>query len=70
MNLIYGEVVEIFRESGMQMGRIRVGGALRKAPLDLIANAAPGFRVLLCDGVAIGKVEDFANDDFSPVTNH
>ncbi len=70
MNLVYGEVVEIFRESGIQMGRIRFGGAMRKAPLDLICDAALGDRVLLCDGVAIGKVEDFVNDDFSPVTNH
>jgi hydrogenase maturation factor len=58
MNLVYGEVVEVVREDGMQMGRISVGGAVRKAALDLIQNPARGDHVLLCDGIAIVRVEN------------
>ncbi len=58
MKLVYGEIVEIAVEGGMQMGRIRVAGALKKVPLDLLTNPRCGDRVLLCDGVAISKVTD------------
>ncbi len=56
MNLLYAEVVEIFVENGMRMGRVRVGRALKKVPLDLLTNAECGDTVLLCDGVAISRV--------------
>lgn len=29
MNLVYGEIVEVFSEEGMRMGKIR-GGAVKK----------------------------------------
>jgi len=38
------------------MGRVRVGGALKKVPLDLLTDAECGDTVLVCDGVAISKV--------------
>ena len=57
MNLVYGEIVEVFTEHGMRMGVVRVGGARKKIALDLLTNASCGDRVLLCDGVAIGRVE-------------
>ena len=57
MNLLYGEVVEVFVEQGMRMGTISVGGARKKIALDLLTNASCGDTVLLCDGVAIGRVE-------------
>jgi hydrogenase maturation factor len=57
MNLIFGEIVEVFTEHGMRMGTVRVGGARKKVPLDLLTNASCGDTVLLCDGVAIGRVE-------------
>lgn len=56
MNLIYGEIVETLVEDGMQFGRIRVGGAVIKASLDLLTDARCGDTVLLADGVAISKV--------------
>lgn len=56
MNLVYGEIVEILVEDGMRMGRIRVGGAIKKVPLALLTNADCGDTVLLADGVAISKV--------------
>jgi hydrogenase maturation factor len=70
MNLVYGEVVEIVHEDGMRMGRIRVGGALRKAALDLIHEPAQGDRVLLCDGVAISRVENETTTETSHVPRH
>ncbi len=57
MNLLYGEVVDLFMENGMQMGNVRVSGALKKVPLDLLAGVQCGDRLLLCDGVAISKVQ-------------
>lgn len=58
MNLVDGEVLDIVREDGMRMGKVRVGGLLRKATFDLIHDAARGDRVLLCDGGAIGRAEN------------
>jgi hydrogenase maturation factor len=60
MKLIYGEIVEVFQKEGMRFGKVRVGGALTNALL-LLADAERGDRVLLCDGAAIGKVENETN---------
>ena len=60
MNLIYGEVVEILTEDGMRFGKIRVGGAVKKIPLELLTDVARGDRVLICDGVAISKVDEIS----------
>jgi len=57
MNLIYGEIVEVSaNESGILCGRIRVGGALKGVTLDLLPETDIGDEVLVCDGIAIGKV--------------
>ncbi len=56
MNLLYAEIVEVFVEDGMWMGRVRVGGAIRQVALDLLTNPQAGDTVLLADGVAISKV--------------
>ena len=58
MNLLYGQIVAVFAENGLAMGRVRVGGALTNVPLNLVANAQPGDTILVCDGVAIGRVSD------------
>jgi hydrogenase maturation factor len=55
MNLVYGQVVEVFFEDGILMGKICARGAIKDAPLGLLASVAPGDWVLLCDGVAIGN---------------
>jgi hydrogenase maturation factor len=57
MNLIYGEIVAISVEGEMRVGKIRVGGAIKKAFLDLVTAAEIGDSILLCDGVAIAMVE-------------
>ncbi len=56
MNLVYGEIGEVFVEDGMRMGRIRVGGAIKKISLELLTDAERGDTVLLADGVAISEV--------------
>jgi len=62
MNLVYGEVVDIETEEEMKIGSVRVSGVLKKVPLHLVPEARRGDKVLLCDGVAIGKVEETANE--------
>ena len=57
MNLIYGEIVAISREVDMRVGKIRIGGALRNVSLDLVTAAEIGDSVLICDGVAIARVD-------------
>jgi hydrogenase maturation factor len=61
MNLVYGEIVDVFLEDGVRMGKIRVGGAMKKVALELIDDVQPGDVVLVCDGVAISKVQEEAN---------
>lgn len=56
MNLLYGDIVEVFSQDGMRMGKVRVARATKNIPLELLTDARPGDRVLLCDGVAISKV--------------
>jgi hydrogenase maturation factor len=58
MNLIYGEIIELITENGMQMGMVRVSGVLKKVPLDLLTSVQCGDKVLICDGVAISKVQE------------
>jgi hydrogenase maturation factor len=63
MNLVYGEVVELFLENGMLMAMIRVAGALKKSPLELVTDVECGDKVLLCDGVAISKVREMTKPE-------
>ena len=70
MNLIYADVMEVFCEGGMRMGKIRIGGALKNVPLDLLADAERGDRILVCEGVAIARVEPSANSEPNYVFGH
>ena len=58
MNLIYAQVVELYSEDSAPMGKVSVWGVTRAVPLHLVPEAQPGDTVLVCDGVAIGKVND------------
>ncbi|MFY9985390.1 MAG: HypC/HybG/HupF family hydrogenase formation chaperone [Chthoniobacterales bacterium] len=57
MNLLFGQIVDMFSEDGMWFGKIRVGGAFKKISLELIEEAQIGDRVLVCDGIALSKEE-------------
>ena len=63
MNLIYGRLIEITEEDEIRMGKIMVGGARKKVPLELLTDVACGDRLLICDGVAIKKVEEDVSGD-------
>ena len=56
MNLLYGELIEVFSEDGMRFGKVRVTGAIQKVPLELLTDVEPGDTILVCDGVGISKV--------------
>jgi hydrogenase maturation factor len=56
MNLHYAHLIGIAEEKGVRLGIILTGGAKKKVPLDLLTDAVPGDKVLICDGMAIGKV--------------
>ena len=58
MNLVYAEIVDVEVEDGMRFGKIRVSGAMKKVPLDLVQDVTKGNEVLLCDGIAIAKTND------------
>lgn len=58
MNLLYGEIVETLSNGETSRGKIRVHGALREVALTLTPDAHVGDCILVCDGVALGKVAD------------
>jgi hydrogenase maturation factor len=57
VNLLYGKIVDLACEDGSLRGRVRVGGALKKITLDLLTDPLPGDTVLVCEGIALGKVD-------------
>ncbi len=66
MNLHYGTIVDLAPKEGLLSARVRVGRALTRVSLALLAEAAPGDRVLVCDGVAIAKVETETKETHVP----
>ena len=70
MNLIYADLREVFSKDGMRMGKICLGGALRNVPLDLLPDAECGDRLLLCEGVAIARVESVNSSEPGYVSGH
>jgi len=46
--------------------KLRVGPVLKNISLALVTEAAPGDIVLVCDGVAIGKVENERKETYVP----
>jgi len=70
MNLIYAEIVEVLSGPGTRLGKIRVNGAAKIVSLDLLTDPAPGATVLLCDGVALGKVDEPTTKETGYVSGH
>ena len=57
MNLVYGKIVEVF--PGLERdGKIRVSGAFKIISLDLLTDPQVGDNVLVCEGVALAKVDE------------
>jgi hydrogenase maturation factor len=70
MNLVYGEILELCPEGESLMGKVRMGGALKKVSLDLLTDPAPGDIVLMCAGVALGKVKQPTQTEADYVPGH
>jgi len=70
VNLVYGEIVAVSVEGEMRVGKIRVGGAMKSVLLDLVSAAEIGDSILLCDGVAIAKVETKRKTENNYVSGH
>ena len=62
MNLIYGEVVGLNKRDSMKMARIKIAGAIKEVSIGLLTGVRIGDRVLLCDGVAIARVDEQTSD--------
>ncbi len=63
MNLLYGRLVEVGEEDGIRVGKVQVGGARKKVPLELLTDPKCGDTLLICDGVAISKLDDHVSGD-------
>jgi hydrogenase maturation factor len=70
MNLIYGEIIALTLEDEVRVGKIRVGGAIKNVLLDLVSSPEIGETVLLCDGVAIAKVDRKSKTEIDYVSGH
>ena len=62
MNLIYGEVVGLNERDRMKMARIKIAGAIKEVSIGLLTGVRISDRVLLCDGVAIARVDEQTSD--------
>jgi hydrogenase maturation factor len=62
MNLIYGEVVGLNERDSMKMARIKIACAIKEVSIGLLTGVRIGDRVLLCDGVAIARVDEQTSD--------
>ena len=65
MKLVYGDIVEFVGDDDMKMARVRVGRAITEVSIGLLTAVRTGDRVLLCDGVAIAKLEESNADHVS-----
>lgn len=65
MNLLYGEIVKVFAVDGSPSGQVRLGRALKDISLAVVV-AAPGDTILICDGMAIGKMENERKENDVP----
>lgn len=57
MNLLSGQIEEIYVHDGMTMGRVSVRGAFLKVSLTFLMDAKIGDTILIESGVAISKTE-------------
>jgi hydrogenase maturation factor len=57
MNIITGQLEEIYVTDGMTMGRVSVRGAYVKVPLTFLMSAKVGDTIVIESGVAISRSE-------------
>ena len=49
----------------MKMARIKIAGAIKEVSIGLLTGVRIGDRVLLCDGVAIARMDEQTSDHVS-----
>ncbi|MDP2887212.1 MAG: HypC/HybG/HupF family hydrogenase formation chaperone [Ignavibacteria bacterium] len=57
MNLISGQIEEIYVHEGMTMGKVNVRGAFLRVPLTFLMDAKIGDTIVIESGVAISKTD-------------
>jgi hydrogenase maturation factor len=57
MNIMTGQIEEIFVKEGMTMGKVSVRGACVKVPLTFLMEARVGDKIVIESGVAISRSE-------------
>ncbi len=60
-----GQVIEVFVEEGLLVGKVSVNGAITRVALGLVPGICVGDSVLVHAGVAVGKVEMGGQDEVS-----
>jgi hydrogenase expression/formation protein HypC len=55
---IPGQIIEIYDEQGLRMGKLNFGGAIRRCCLQYLPEAIVGDYVLVHVGFAITKVDE------------
>jgi hydrogenase maturation factor len=57
MNLITGEVAEIYVAGGLTKGKVKISGAFIDVPLTLLMDVRVGDEIVVSSGVALSKVD-------------
>lgn len=63
MNIISGEIREIYVQEGVTMAKVKVKGAYVHAPIMFLPDVKVGDTVLIESGVAISKVEEHPKEE-------
>ncbi len=58
MNLLTGEIIEIYVQDYTTCAKVRVGNALMRVPLMVLPDARVGDMVLVSSGVAVSRIEE------------
>ncbi len=58
MNLVYCTIVGLLFDGPELRGKVRIGGAYKEISLDLLTDPQTGDKVLVCEGVALAKVDE------------
>lgn len=56
MHFLMGELVEIYEENGVRVGKVRVGGSITRAVLAFLPEARVGDTVFIHAGIALAKM--------------
>jgi len=56
MHFVMGELVEIYEENGVPMGKVRVGGSIIRAVLAFLPEAKVGETVFVHAGIALSRL--------------